>query len=136
MNNSSMGQLQVKTTSAGGALPAENINVRIRGNDEGNIGVDYSLVTGRDGLTDTVSLPAPDPTFSRSPNSAEQVFATYNVQAFGEGFYPKEIKEVAVFGTVKSLLTLNMIPDAGFTRDTPAPNSSNNSIITENEALN
>ena len=136
MDYSSRGKLQIKATSAGGALPIEGVNVRISGSEEGNIGVDYSLLTGRDGLTDTVSLPAPNPALSEAPNSPEQVYSLYDVYAYKEGYYPKEIKDVAIFGTVKSVLGLNMIPDARLRRNNNSPNTSNNSIITENEDLN
>ena len=136
MDYSSEGKLQIKASAAGGALPIEGVSVRISGAEEGNIGVEYSLITGRSGLTTTASLPTPNPAFSEAPRSPEQAYALYDVYAYKDGYYPKEIKDVAIFGSVKSILALNMIPDAGLTRNNNAPHSSNNSIITENEDLN
>ena len=136
MKYDSLGYIQISAFTAAGALPVPNLNVHISGSEEGNIGVDYSLLTGRDGLTDTVSLPAPNTALSEAPNSPEQVYSLYDVYAYKEGYYPKEIKDVAIFGTVKSVLGLNMIPDARLRRNNNSPNTSNNSIITENEDLN
>ena len=135
MDYSSYGKLQIKATSAGGALPIEGVSVRISGTDEGNIGLDYSLLTGSNGLTGTVSLPAPNPSLSKAPSSPEQVYSLYDVYAYKDGYYPKEIKDVAIFSTVKAVLGLNMIPDAGLKNNNSAPDSNNNSIITENEDL-
>ena len=135
MNYSSKGKLQIKATSAGGALPVEGVNIRITGTDEGNIGTDRSVLTGRDGLTPIVTLPAPNPKLSQKQGSPEQVYSLYDVYAYKEGYYPKKITGVTIFGDVRSLLTLNMIPDAGLIRNTNAP-LGNNSIITENEDLN
>ena len=135
MDYSSYGKLELRATSASEALPIEGVSVRISGTDEGNVGVEYILLTGVNGLTDTVSLPAPSPSLSRSPGAPEQVYSLYDVYAYKDGYYPKEIKDVAIFSTVKAVLSLNMIPDAGLKRDNSEPISNNNSIITENEDL-
>ena len=135
MDYSSYGRLQLRATSAGEALPIEGVNVRISGTDEGNVGLEHSLFTGVNGLTDTVSLPAPSPSLSRAPGAPEQAYSLYDVYAYKEGYYPKEIKDVAIFSTVKAVLSLNMIPDAGLKRDNSEPISNNYSLITENEEL-
>ncbi len=136
MEYTSTGYIKINARTAGGALPAEMINVRISGNEEGNLGIDYSVTTGRDGTTEKIELPVPNISFSQKPSAAEQAYATYNVEAFGEGYYPKKITDVAVFSGITSILTLNMIPDAGLTRNVSPPSSANNSNIEENEDLN
>lgn len=135
MKYNSLGYIQISAFTAAGALPVPNLNVHISGSEEGNLGVEYSIKTDRNGLTAVVELPAPSVSYSLSPNPAEQPYAKYNVYASQDGFYPKTIYDVAVFGGIKAILPLEMIPDAGFTRGVYPPSSSNKSIITENEEL-
>ncbi len=131
----STGFLQINAFSAEGAIPTQKINIRVYGNEEGNGGIDYSVLTDRDGKSITLSLPAPSKEYSLEPNSPESAFSTYNVEAFGEGFYPKKLFDVAIFSGVKSILPLEMIPDGGITEYVTAPMSNNISIIDENEDL-
>ena len=135
MKYDSQGFIQINAYTAGGALPVPGISVRISGNEEGNIGVEYSVITDRNGLTEVIALPAPSASYSLSPGAAEQVYAKYNVQASGDGFYEKNIYDVSIFAGIKSILPIEMIPNAGLTRGVGEPNSSNSSIITENEDL-
>ena len=135
MKYDSQGFIQISAYTAGGALPVPNINVRVSGNEEGNIGVEYSVVTDRNGLTDVIALPAPSASYSLSPEPSEQPYAKYDVEASGEGFYTKTIYDVSVFSGIKAILPLEMIPDAGLRKSNGTPISSNTSIITENEDL-
>ena len=135
MEYESKGLLQIGTYTAQNALPVENISVRISGREEGNGGIDYTVITDRDGLTEIVELPTPSVSFSLAPNSPEQAFSKYNIEASGEGYYTKSIYDVAIFSGVKSFLPLEMIPNAGLIKNVSPPTSSNSSIITENEDL-
>ena len=135
MKYDSQGFIQISTYTAGGALPVPDATIRILGNEEGNVGVEYSLITDRNGLTETVALPTPAVSYSLSPGASEQPYAKYDIQASAEGFYVKNIYDVAVFSGIKSILPLEMIPNTGFTRNISPPKSSNSSIITENEDL-
>ena len=136
MKYDSEGFIQISAYTAGGALPVPDISVRISGSEEGNEGLEYSVKTDRNGLTEVIALPAPAASYSQSPSSPEQPYAKYNVRAMREGFYDKNVYDVAVFSGIKAILPLEMIPDSGMTRNVTAPNSSNSSIITENEDLN
>ena len=135
MKYDSEGSLQISAFTAGGALPVPNLSIRITGSDEENIDVDYSLTTGKDGTTDTISLPAPSVTYSLSPNPEEQPYARYTIEAYGKGFYPKRLEDVTIFGGIKSILPMEMVPDANILRNVNPPYSTNNSYITENEDL-
>jgi len=135
MKYDSQGFIQISAYTAGGALPVPELSVRISGNEEGNMGVEYSVKTDRNGLTEVIALPAPAVSYSLSPNPAEQPYAKYDVRAVGDGFYEKTIYDVAVFSGIKAVLPLEMIPDSGLTRNVTQPKSSNSSIITENEDL-
>ena len=135
MKYDSQGFIQISAYTAAGALPVSNVTVRISGNEEGNIGIEYSMITDRNGLTEVVALPTPAKSYSLSPGASEQPYAKYDVQASADGFYEKNIYDVAVFSGIKSILPLEMIPNAGFTRNVSPPMSSNSSIISENEDL-
>ena len=135
MKYDSQGFIQVSAYTAAGALPVPALTVRISGNEEGNVGVEYSVKTDRNGLTEVIALPTPSAVYSQSPDPAEQPYARYDVYASGEGFYPKAVYDVAIFGGIKAILPLEMIPDAGFNRNVYPPSTSNSTIITENEEL-
>ena len=135
MKYDSEGFIQINAFTAGGALPVPDISIRISGSEEENIDVDYTMITGRDGTTPSISVPAPAVRYSLSPNPAEQPYARYTIEAYGNGFYPKRLEDVTVFSGVKSLLPIEMIPDAKIIRNVNPPYSSNNSYITEHEDL-
>ena len=135
MKYDSEGYIQINAFTAAGALPAPAVSVRIIGSDEENIDFDYTLVTGRDGVTEIISAPAPSASYSNAPNPAEQPYAKYSVEAYGDGYYPKKLYDVSVFSGIKSFIPLEMIPDATLRRNVNPPSSSNVSVITENEDL-
>ena len=135
MKYDSEGYIQINAFTAAGALPAAGVNVRITGSDEENLDYDYTVVTGRDGSSGVISAPAPSAYYSEAPAPAEQPYARYNVEAFGDGYYPKTLRDVSVFSGIKSFIPLEMIPNLGIIRNSPPPTSSNDSIITENEDL-
>lgn len=135
MKYDSQGFIQISAYTAGGALPVPETQIRISGSEENNTGVEYSVTTDRNGLTDVIALPAPSSSYSLYPNSEEQPYARYNVTASRDGFYEKRVYDVSVFAGIKAVLPLEMIPDAGFARNVSPPSSTNYSIITENEDL-
>lgn len=135
MKYDSEGYIQISAFTAGGALPVPGISIRITGSEEGNIGTDYTVITGRDGTTGIIPLPAPSVSYSLSPNPAEQPYSKYNIEAYGKGFYSKRLEDITVFSGIKSLLPLEMVPDANIMRNVNPPYSTNSSYITENEDL-
>lgn len=135
MKFSSEGYLQIKASVAGEALPVEGLVVRVTGNEEGNGGIDYSVITSRDGLAQIIKLPTPDVSYSLSPGFAERPYATYDIEASHPEFYSKKLTDVAVFPGIVSVLILEMVPNAGLTNNVTPPLSTNFSTITENEEL-
>ena len=133
MDYSSKGYLSVYTFTAEQAIPIPNLNVRISGGEESNRGTDFSLMTDRNGESQTVELPTPVIAYSLFPTPAEQPFAKYDVEIFGEGYYPKKLIGVTVFPGIKSILRLEMVPDSEFLRNVYPPTSTNLSIITEED---
>ncbi len=104
------GTLTVKAIVADGALPLQNTLIGIRGADEENRFVEYSLLTDEDGLTQTVSLPTPAVQYSLTPNPTEIPYASYDITAVADGYYPISIVGVSVFANTHSLQVVNMIP--------------------------
>lgn len=134
MKYDSTGFLQIDATAAGGALPIPNLNVRISGADEDNRTVIYSIITDSSGKSETVSLPAPQRSYSLTPDPDEQAYSNYIIEAYGDGFYAKTIYNVAIFSGIKSILPLEMVPDGGLVKNITPPDN-NVSIIEENEDL-
>ena len=133
MNYNSTGYIEFRTLLANGALPASDVNIRITGSEEGNIGIDYSIVTDKDGISEVLSLPAPSRSYSLSPNGAEQAFANYDVEVFKDGYYAKTITNVSIFDGIKSVLPIELIPNAK--NDHLLTPNDNTVILTENEDL-
>lgn len=129
----SEGTLRVRAYTAGGALPIADAVVRIKGAEEGNRLIAYSLITDRDGTTEAVKLPAPSLSYSLSPSPAEAPFAVYDIEISKEGYYSKVINGVNVFSGVNSVQLANMIPTSSGAGDYPRGNI--NATIPENDSL-
>ena len=109
----SEGKLRIRAYTAGGALPVENALVKIRGAEEDNRLVAYTLVTDFDGLTPEVTLPAPSLKYSLSPDPLEAPYSVYDVEISAPGYYTKRISGLTVFPGVNSIQLVNMIPYSG-----------------------
>ena len=129
----SEGVLRIRTYTASGALPVEGAVVEIRGAEEENSTVVYSVLTDRDGITEPIALPAPSLSYSLSPSPSEKPFALYDVNINAEGYYPKRILGVSVFSGINSWQNANMIPISSGVGEYPRGNV--NVIIPENESL-
>ena len=129
----SEGVLRIRAYTAGGALPVEGALVEIRGAEEENSTVVYSVLTDRDGITEPIALPAPSLSYSLSPSPSEKPFALYDVDISAEGYYPKRIVGVSVFSGINSWQNANMIPLGSGAGDYPRGNV--NAIIPENNSL-
>ncbi len=106
----SSGTLRIRAYTAGGALPVSGATVRITGGDEKNRLISYSLTTDRDGLTEAVTLPAPNIEYSLTPGASEQPYSIYNVEITAPGFQSKRIIGLTVFSGVDSVQLISMIP--------------------------
>ena len=128
------GNLTVRAYTAGGGLPVEGAVVRIFGSEEVNRTVMHSLITDLDGVTESVSLPAPLRENSLFPENNKSAYALYDVEIEKEGYYSKKIFGASVFSGVNSLLSVNMIPiSEGGRSDYPRGNI--NTVIPENQSL-
>ena len=136
MPMSDYGQFMARAYTAG-ALPVEGAIIRIVGGEEGNRTVAYSLITDRDGATDTIQLPAPRGSLSMEPDSSELPYSVYDLEISAEGYYPRRIYGITVFSGVKTIQEINMIPssDNPEERIRDYPRGNINAVIPPNEEL-
>ncbi len=129
------GGLVIHATKASGALPVPGTIVRIRGAEENNRFVVYSLITDNDGNTERISLPAPNKEYSLSPQQAEKPYSVYDIEVTADGFYPKRFYNVAVFPGITATQPINMIPLSESQSSSDYPRGNLDAIIKENEML-
>lgn len=125
------GTLTVRAVT-GGAYPVKNALVRILGAQEDNRGVAYTLLTDVDGLTSTVSLPAPSVSYSLADGASEAPYSIYNLEIDSEGYYSKRIYGLMIFSGVDSLQQIDMIPISNNASD-GYPDGNINAVIPGNE---
>ncbi len=128
------GTLIVKVTSAGGAFPVAGASVRIEGRGDVNELL-YILSTDRDGNTDILTVPAPDPALSQRPNPATTPYSMLDITVSGVGFYQKQVYSVSVFSGVQTILPVNLIPVSEFDVTANAPTGTQIVLSGENPAL-
>ena len=104
------GTLAIRTYTAGGALPIAGSVVRIRGSNEANRFVEYTLITDNDGITKIIALPSPGKAYSMAPGAQEAPYASYDVEVSADGYYTKRISDVAIFSGIDSIVPISMIP--------------------------
>ena len=135
MNYENFGNIRIRTYTAAGALPIDGVLVKIYGADEYTTDIAYSLITDEDGITKTVSLPAPPKAYSAAPGAKEMPYSVYNVELSKSGFYPKRIDNVPIFNGIDAVLPIEMIP-LSYNQDGTVQKQDNlNSVIYENENL-
>ena len=106
---SETGYLIVRVTTALGAIPLENASVTVRGSDEENAQIVYSLTTDSDGKTERIPLPAPPRKNSETPYD-DKPFSLYSIDVFADGYIPLYLNEVPVFSSVTSIQPAIMLP--------------------------
>ena len=129
------GDLVIHATMASGALPVPGTIVRIRGAEEENRFIVYSVITDEDGNTGRISLPAPAKEYSLSPNEAEKAYSIYDIELTAEGYYPKRIYSVAVFPGITATQPINMIPLSQNGTFSDYPRGNLNAVVRENDLL-
>lgn len=106
----SYGQLEIRATKANGALPVKDAIVRIKGAEEENRFIVYSVLTDIDGNTASISLPTPSASISKDAGGEDIGYSIYDIEISKDGYYPKVIRSVPIFPGIKSIQPINMIP--------------------------
>ena len=129
----SEGKLRIRANTAGGALPIKGAHVKIFGAEESNKDVIFSLLTDVDGITEAVTLPAPDKSFSQKPYPSEAPYAIYNVEITADGYYTQRINGLPIFAGIESYQIVNMIP--GTSNGTVYPEGNTETTIPESNLV-
>ena len=133
--NKSSGYLIVKVSTASGAIPVENVTVVIHGNDPDNQNIFFSKVTNRDGITEKITLPAPNGSLSSAPNPTSRPYSTYNIDVYNEGYYPQHYNNVPIFAEITAVQNARIVPIAEFDAQNPYYTQSQNFDEYENPFL-
>lgn len=117
-DESGIGYIKAEVTTGSGAVPIENAVVLITKKDGEKTYLLKMLISDESGSTETVALPAPNVSYSETPDPSEKPFADYYISAYADGFYAENDMEVPVFSGVKSIQPIALIPkandDSGF----------------------
>lgn len=114
--NTGTGYLIVRVTTARGAIPLAGAQVDIRSYEDESTAdpatrgdIIASLVSGRDGNTPKIPLPAPPAADSESPG-ARQPFSRYSIDVTLPGYRSQTYLGVPVFDGVTSLQPAVLVP--------------------------
>lgn len=105
-----IGFIKAEITTGNGAVPIENAVVLITKKENGKTYLLKMLISDESGSTEMVALPAPNVSFSETPDPTEKPFADYYISAYADGFYAENDMEVPVFSGVKSIQPIALIP--------------------------
>ena len=109
----SFGFLRVSVSSADQTIPVEGALVYIYSGDNGTRRLLYSLVTDSDGITDTVTLPAPPLSASYDEEIKSKPYTDYMLLVRKNGYAPVNDRTVPIFPGTTSLQRINLIPTDG-----------------------
>ena len=129
------GTFALRAYTAGGAYPVPGALVRLQSTNNPAEVIKRSLITDEDGATQRIKLPAPSKDISLDPNGGEVPYATYNVEISCDGYYSKQILNVAIFDGINATLPVSMIPFIPYSEGGRYPRGNVNAIITENKSL-
>lgn len=109
------GKLIFQITTAGGAIPLAGAEITLRslGSSDGAGGdVLAVLVSGPDGRSELLTLPAPSRRFSLEParDGSPIPYALYNADVRMNGFYDQSYVRIPVFDGITSIQRASMIP--------------------------
>lgn len=117
-----VGYLQIRVSTAQGAIPIEGAQVIVREPKERGDRLVSSLKSDRSGLTPIISLPTLPRSLSESPGNTHPFFV-YLVDVSKEGYYTQYYQNVPVFDGITAVQSAEMIPlpqngvEYGWTRD-------------------
>ena len=104
-----VGYLIVRVSTALGAIPLADALVTVRGTEAHTSDVIYSQLTNSSGITQKISLPAPNIRESESPGYPRP-YSLYSVDVSKEGYLPLKLENVAIFDSITSIQPAVMVP--------------------------
>ncbi len=112
-NSIPKGYLIVHATTARGTIPLEGVMISVRNYlDEPELsrgGVVAARVTGRDGNTERIDLPAPPMAESMTAGNPRP-YAVYNLEATLEGYRSQSYIGLPIFEGITAVQPVDMIP--------------------------
>ena len=109
VSSEGVGYLQIRVSTAQGAIPLEGAQIIIRAPQERGDGVIASLTSDRSGVTPIVALPTVPRSLSESPGNMHP-FYVYLVDVSKEGYYTQYYQNVPVFDGITAVQSVEMIP--------------------------
>lgn len=107
------GYLIVHVTTARGSIPLEGAHVRVRNYlpaEASNRGdVVATLISGRDGNTPTLPLPAPPRSNSMTPGDAP-VYQPYLIEVNLQGYFEQRYINVPIFDGIVAIQPADLVP--------------------------
>ena len=107
------GYLIVHVTTARGAIPLEGVRVQVRDYLPPDAGVRgdvvATLISGRDGNTPTLPLPAPPRANSLTPTDAPP-YQPYLIEVDAEGYFAQRYINVPIFDGIVAVQPADLIP--------------------------
>ncbi len=110
MNDTGMGGLVVRVTTASGAIPLEDAMVTVSDYATGSGGnIVATLRTNSSGLTEKISLPTPPKSMSLSPGNGKS-YSSYIIEVQKEGYNNQQYINVPVFDGVIAVQNADLVP--------------------------
>ena len=107
------GYLIVHVTTARGAIPLEGVRVLVRNylpdGIEGRGDAIATLISGRDGNTPSLPLPAPPRANSLTPSEAPP-YHPYLIEVNAQGYYDQRYVNVPIFDGIVAIQPADLIP--------------------------
>ena len=110
---SGSGNLVFLVSTARGAIPLEGARISLYNYIKADMphrgDIQYSTVSGSDGKTRSIHLPAPPKDESLQP-AKRLPYATYNAQIELEGYFTQYYVAIQIFDGVTSVQSVNLVP--------------------------
>jgi len=106
------GTLQIKVSTAEGAIPVANATVKV---SDALGHIVFTLDTDSNGMTIVVSLFAPSRKLSLSPYTSHLAYSLYEILVTHPGYIPQIVRGVRVFEGEGGLLPVDLVARTGRT---------------------
>ncbi len=118
------GLLRIKLTTGSGAVPLgeKYVYVKTDGFENAdkhdfaptypvnNVNYNYRLLTDASGITDTISIEAPDPAISRDSTSNAVPYSISDIYVNVPNYFPVIVNKIQTYADEASVLTINLVP--------------------------
>lgn len=107
--NPKEGSLRFQVTVGRGVIPIEGADITVSKTINGKKYIFEATTTDQDGLSKTITLPAPDRQLSLSPGEPD-AYSTYDARIDHPGYSSMEFLNIPIFEGITSLQSARMLP--------------------------